>query len=291
MTTEQLVERLQGCPQLEGIPREQLTWMALHGRWRRFEEGAVLVSKGVPVVEVHFMLQGHFVFYVQRGGLRSKVIEWHKGKFFGQAPYSRLVVSPGDGVFGEASEIVSIHREHFPKMIRDCYDLTEIMVHGMIDRARQFNAAALHDEKMVSLGKLAAGLAHELNNPASAIARSAHNLGDILVEADEAARVVGAAGLTEVQVATATAVRDSCLIAQVASIRSPLEQVEREDEIGDWLEDHGVDATLAESLAESPITLDGLEQLAAALEGEGLEMAIRWVSQSCLTRSLGAGDR
>ena len=58
-------------------------------------------------------------------------------------------------------------------MIRECHELTAILVHVMLDRARHFTSSYLHDEKLVSLGKLAAGLAHELNNPASAIARSA----------------------------------------------------------------------------------------------------------------------
>jgi signal transduction histidine kinase len=260
--------------------------MATFGRWERFEEGALLVSKGVPVNAVFFMLQGHFRFYLERAGLRSKVVEWHQGEFFGQAPYSRLVSAPGDGVFGEASEIVSIDKEHFPAMIRECHELTTRIVHGMIDRVRLFNSAARHDEKMVSLGKLAAGLAHELNNPSSAIARNAHNLADHQLETDEAAWALGAAGLSEVQIAAATAVRDGCLVTRLTSIRSPLEQADHEDEIADWLEDHRIDAALAEPLAESPITLEGLQRLTETLAGTALEMAIRWVSYSCKTRSL-----
>ena len=63
-------------------------------------------------------------------------------------------------------------------MIRECHELTSILVHRMLDRARDFTSSELHDEKMVSLGKLSAGLAHELNNPASAIERSAALLED-----------------------------------------------------------------------------------------------------------------
>ena len=63
-----------------------------------------------------------------------------------------------------------------PQIVSECPELTEVLVHVMLDRARAFEAADLNDEKMMSLGRLAAGLAHELNNPASAVARSANTL-------------------------------------------------------------------------------------------------------------------
>ena len=86
-------------------------------------------------------------------------------------------------------------------MIRECHEVTSILVHKMLDRARVFTSSGLHDEKMVSLGKLSAGLAHELNNPASAIERSASLLEDRLEEAEQATRALGAAQLTDAQLA------------------------------------------------------------------------------------------
>ncbi len=112
----------------------------------------------------------------------------------------------------------------------------------MLDRARAFTSSDLHDEKMVSLGKLSAGLAHELNNPASAIERSATLLDDRLEEAERAARALGASRLTEAQLAAVDAVRASCLATQVPACRSPIEQAEREEAIADWLADHGLDS-------------------------------------------------
>ena len=73
-----------------------------------------------------------------------------------------------------------MHRDHLRELIRECHEITSILVHAMLDRARAFTSSDLHDEKMVSLGKLSAGLAHELNNPASAIERSAALLEDRL---------------------------------------------------------------------------------------------------------------
>ena len=104
-------------------------------------------------------------------------------------PYSRMsgpVI--GEVIVEDAIDQLWVSRVHFAEMIRECPFVTTKLVHFMIDRARHFRASELQDEKMKSLGRLAAGLAHELNNPASASARSARVLADALAEAKAAAR-------------------------------------------------------------------------------------------------------
>src|SRR5262249_59903778 len=150
-------------------------------------------------------------------------------------PYARMRGHAGDPVAQEPTTILAIHRDHLREMIRECHEITSILVHIMIDRARVFTSSDLHDEKMVSLGKLSAGLAHELNNPASAIERSASLLEDHLEEAERAALVLGAARLTDAQLAAVHAVRQSCFAAPAHGVRSPIEQAEHEQPIGDWL--------------------------------------------------------
>ena len=129
-------------------------------------------------------------------------------------------------------------------MIRECHEITSILVHIMLDRARVFTSSGLHDEKMVSLGKLSAGLAHELNNPASAIERSAALLEDRLEDAEQATRALGAARLTDAQLAAIDAVRDVLRRMHGHGVRSRRsQQAEREEAIADWLADHGLDDT------------------------------------------------
>src|SRR5205809_2603055 len=134
-----------------------------------------------------------------------------------------------------------VHRDHFREIIRECYEVTAILVQKMLDRAREFNSKELHDEKMVSLGKLSAGLAHELNNPASAIERSAAHLEDRLNDSEAATRVIGAARLSDAQLAAVDAFRNVCL-EPVRGVRSPIEHAEREEAIADWLAAHGADS-------------------------------------------------
>lgn len=281
-----VVDRLAAHRTLGSAPREQLVWLAAHGHLLRLTRGEILTPKTGPVRGLFVVLSGHLSISVDRGAGPRKALEWRGGDVTGLLPYSRLVTPPGDVVAEEPSEVVLVHAGDFSEMIRECYELTSILVHAMLDRVKVFTSSDLHDEKMMSLGKLAAGLAHELNNPASAAARSVEGLSNRLREVETAARALGAAGLSETQLALVDRARDMCLATAVKSVRSALEQADREDAMADWLSNHGADVALAESLSESAITFEGLDQLAGALDRHTLDIALRWVVAGCVTRKL-----
>ena len=69
--------------------------------------------------------------------------------------------------------LFTVDKEHFRELTHNCPEFTAVCVHTMLDRARHFTGRDFQDEKMASLGKMSAGLAHELNNPASAANRGA----------------------------------------------------------------------------------------------------------------------
>jgi len=289
----EVVRRLREHRTLGTAPEAELEWMAAHGELRHFEAGQVFVAAGYAVGEGHYaveglhvVLAGHLAIYVDRGEGRHKVMEWRGGDVSGLLPYSRMKASPGDVIFEEPTEVLTVLREHFPAMMRDCPEVTARLVHTMLDRARTFTSADLHDEKMKSLGKLAAGLAHELNNPASAVIRSAKSLSEGLVAADAASRSLGAAALTPEQRAAVDAVRDACLARRQSGAHSPIDEADRADAIAEWLDAHGADTELAGPLADTAVTLPALDRLAQALSGDVLSAALRWVAHGCAARSL-----
>src|SRR5258706_12144498 len=224
MTEEDLADRLTRHKALGSAPRAELVWLASHGSLRKLKTGDRLQTKNDPVENMWVLLSGRIAIFVDRGAGPHKTMEWREGDVTGLLPYSRLKNPPGDSIAQEPTDILAVPRECLGEMIRECHELTSILVHNMLDRARFFTSNDLHDEKMVSLGKLSAGLAHELNNPASAIERSASLLGSRLEDAERETRALFQARLTDPQLAAIEAIRGSCQATRVAGVRSPIEQ-------------------------------------------------------------------
>src|SRR3989338_6127238 len=211
MADPALLTRLAQHRALSTAPAGEHVWLAEHGVMRVCAAGDVVARKGEHVAVLHIVFSGPFAIRVDRGAGAHKIFEWRGGDVGGLMPYSRGASPPNDAVAEEPTEMLTIARDQFPELIRECPAVTATLVHAMIDRARQFKSSDLRDEKLISLGKLAAGLAHELNSPASAAVRSAKLLAEGLAGAEEAARRLGAARLSDEQLAAIDAVREACL--------------------------------------------------------------------------------
>jgi signal transduction histidine kinase len=286
MTENDLVERLAKHRTLGAAPREELEWIATRGHVQRLAIGEQLAHTGMAVEGMYAILSGRFTIFLDKGGVPRKLADWQAGDVTGLLPYSRLVKSPGNSYAQEPCEIFILPREHMRAMTQECPELTAILVHRMVDRAREFTSNELHDEKLISLGRLSAGLAHELNNPSAAIERSAALLGERLDELETAARVICVAGLTDAQFDAVNGVRNACAMAPETGVRSPIQQAEHEEAIADWLDAHGLDPSSAEALADTAVTPQALDTLAGQVQGPALEAALRWAAAGCSVRRL-----
>ncbi len=258
--------------------------MAARGEIRTHPAGTVMRRGGDVIDEMWVVLTGRLAFTLPKGGSARTITEAGPGYVLGATPYSRMKTAPGTVVVRDETTVFAIHRDHLPSLIHDCPALTAAFVHQMLDRARDYQTARLHDDRTESLGKLAAGLAHELNNPASAAARNASALATLLDEMASASRALAGARLSDAQLECVDTVLSACSAA--GQSRSPLEAADREDDMADWLAAHQLDAVLAEPLAKSDVPVGALDPLASAIPPETLGVAVRWIATRISAREV-----
>ncbi|MBI1315854.1 GHKL domain-containing protein [bacterium] len=169
-------EVLAHMEEFQDVPPEQLQWFLDHGQRYALEAGSFLFQKGEEARWMHLILRGKVDVYMTNaaGKIPGRILEGPT--LTGVLPFSRLKLTNGYGACLERCEMLSVPAERIPELVRTHYELTRSLVHAMTGRVRQFTELALQNEKMMALGKMSAGLAHELNNPAAAIARSSQTL-------------------------------------------------------------------------------------------------------------------
>ena len=287
--TEDVMLRLARHRSLGSAPVEEHRWLVAHGALHTYAVGDVVTRKGEQAQTLIVLLTGRCVIRMDRGAGSHKIFEWKAGDVGGVMPYSRQATPPNDVVAEEVTEMLALPRECLPDMIRECPWVTATLVHATLDRARQFTSSGLRDEKLISLGKLASGIAHELNNPASAVLRSAKMLAAGLDASEEAARLVSAAQLDAEQLAAIDAVREQCTDIRQTGEFSVVARADREDEIAEWMLGHGIDDASAAPLSETTVTLEALEELAGQVPAGVLPAALQWIAAGCTVRTL-AGE-
>jgi signal transduction histidine kinase len=282
-----IIERLSQHNRLRAVPLEELEWLAAHGEMRTLARGDLLSRAGDPRAAHHLniVLSGRISVYVERPRVRRKIHEVRAGDFSGLLPFSRMTHSTADLVVDEPVDLLHVDSGLFPELIRECPAVTEACVHSMLDRAQALTESHLQEEKLFALGKLAAGLAHELNNPAAAALRSIELLSWRQAEVDAAASTLADAALGTRERDSIREFRSACLnIARVEE--SPIARADREESLVDWLDTHGIEPVFADSLAEARVTAEQLETLAVGLPPAAIRPALAWAASSVAARRL-----
>ena len=161
---------------LKDVPEDQLQWLIENSDCHMLADGDPLTVKGQPILGPHFIISGGIKIYVIQNGSMREIATWGAGTITGYLPFSRATIATVDSQAIGDTQLLSFDKSRINEMIKTQFELTQALVHVMTNRIRDFTTQQQQNEKMMALGKLSAGLAHELNNPASAIVRDSDSL-------------------------------------------------------------------------------------------------------------------
>lgn len=283
----EIVEALRTIPPLDGLTDAEYLWLATHGNERVGGEGALIFREGEPSCHLNFILMGEIHVRRRHSGPMALFIG-RAGQMTGKLPFSRMKGYGGDGYTIGPTWVLDIHQDLFPAMLQAIPSMGQRCVSVLLDRVREVTRMEQQAEKLSALGKLAANLAHELNNPASAAQRSAASLFSELRQYGDQKYRLGRLNLSseeETAYRTWVAGTRSDLAAydpQALRNVNALAASDREDLILHWLESHGVPEPwkVAPALSETTISTNHLDQLAAFARPEALSLAIANFSSS-----------
>ena len=255
---------------LQNVPQLELVWLARQLGLRELAAGEHYYTQNEPVTGLQIVLSGSLQAVRREAGEEVTSFLLETGEISGLLPFSRMKVYGVSTVALRETRVAELNAELFSELQAEAPTVLQLLVHEMLDRTQEYTRIGAQREKLISLGTMSAGLAHELNNPASAARRAAQNLKTTLQAFDEhssqilspvlfKARAEGVGGDPFAPLYEAMTLDGDNLDA--------LERSDLEDELGDWLEEHGVEnpwevaATLVTGGLDRAVMADVADQL------------------------------
>jgi signal transduction histidine kinase len=262
--TELAVE-LRSVPAFSDLAQPIIDWLAAHMEIASYREGEVLIAEGAAADRMIVLLEGELQGRSGQAASDGRIFTTRTGDVTGLLPYSRLTHYPTTVRAMQPSRLATLHSSHFTELIERFPELAGRLVGIMSDRIRYVTRDEQQREKMMALGKLSAGLAHELNNPAAAAALAAENLREAVRGMRAADLAIDRLKLTPEQRLLLSETEEKLLAAPPAACTDPLERSDREQAIGDWLDARGLQDAwrLAGVLADAGFDRAAVQQLAS----------------------------
>jgi signal transduction histidine kinase len=263
-TRSSLIDDLRKIEVFSDLSPEHLAWLSEKFEERRFQPGEIMAREGEPLDNLIVILEGEM--RIQRGSGADEIIfRGFAGQVTGLLPYSRLTHYGGTSRAILPTRVAGLHRSFFPEMLSRMPLLGQRLVSIMADRIRETTRIETQRDKLMALGKLSAGLAHELNNPAAAAQRATASLRETLETVRDASIRLARHALSQEQREMITRFEREAGQHTPTVPADPLAQSDREERITTWLEGRHTPEVwkIAPSLADAAVDVPKLESLAA----------------------------
>ncbi len=277
-----LRQALRGVPLLADLAEAEIDWLAENAEEIHLADGEVVSREGEPAERMSIVLAGELRGRGEKGPGATRTFIAQAGEITGLLPFSRLRQWGATIRAAGPTRVAAISSARFGEMLRRIPALEPRLIALMTDRARETTRVEQQNEKLLALGKLSAGLAHELNNPASAMGRAVSELRRRLAALPALTAALIHQGVEPDQMDALCRLHDTS--GQGAgqgggAMLDPLAQADRESELSDWLEERKVaDAwRLAPTFVATGMTAGDLKRFVARVPAAVLPAAIPWV--------------
>src|SRR3954463_15455515 len=276
----EVLELLRRSPVFADLPDDQVEWFLSQSREIQVKSGDVYARQGTPADAMFVLLEGEFQWRGELSG-ETLVRDLQAGDVTGILPFSRMKNYTLSGRATSAGRVLRFPAALFPQLVQRMPELATRLVGLMSDRIREATRFEQQRDRLAALGKLSAGLAHELNNPASAAQRATSQLRDLLKRIRDASHELGRRELTAAQRAEIEKMETS-LLQTDEHPPDPLAASDLEDQLDSLLRSHGQNDLwqLAADLARRNFKPEALEQLFAALDSDSARAALVRISTS-----------
>ncbi len=289
------VDALRSIEIFADLRDDQLQWFASNADEYRLVPGEILLHEGDPANRLFVLLEGEVRGRREGAGPDAPGFVARAGQVTGLLPFSRMTQFPLTSRATVPSWGLGLHKDHFQEMLQRIPELLPRLIGVMADRIREYSRVEQQRDKLSALGKLSAGLAHELNNPAAAAVRAAEGLRECMQELRKAHKLLDEDSLSCEERSALASFEDN-LLDQLASRRAldALEQSDLEDELASWLNGRHIPnaSRLASGLVEAGVDRAALEKLGAqyrdAVLSHILSRVVSSVSAERLTREIEA---